>query len=392
MTGFTKILLAGTVLAASVAAAQAGGFSRGNADTDILYEPGEFTMRSGLTVVSPRRSFTRHYDPGLVGREYTKSYVVPSFAMKFQPFEAFGCAGTFVQAYGGEVDYTGRTTPGKVVEDYSVNEFGLTCAVNFEVGPGNLYFLGGLFHEKFEYERTQRTDISDLANLPPLSLPLIDGALALTGTDTGYRIGVGYDIPEIAVRGQLLYRSGTSYGADGTLLLDLPLALGGPTTIPALGLGELPQSVELKLQSGIAPGWLAFATIKWTDWSVLDTLDVVNAINGAELSQDEYFWRDGWTVTGGVGHAFNEQVSGLASLTWDRGVGTGYDLQSDTWTLALGASVRDNWGGELRGGIGVSYLTSAASPLDPNIPAGSVAPAVGGDWSTAVSVGYKINW
>lgn len=369
MTLYTRLLAGSMLIAVSTMGAHAGGFSRGTADTDILYEPGNFSMRTGVTIVSPRRAFTQNEDAALVGRTYTERYVVPSFAAKMNIFEQLACAGTYVRAYGGNVDYTGRTTAGKLVEDFSVDEFGLTCAVDFSVGPGNLYFLGGVFQEKFQYDRTELALVA-----PSVVVP---AALELSGRDEGYRLGVGYDIPEIALRGQLIYRSGTSYGADGAL------SVTGVGTVDAVGVGSLPQSVELKLQSGIAPGWLAFANVKWTDWSVLDQL-TVNSLLGT--TTNDYFWRDGWTVTGGVGHAFNEQISGLASLTWDRGVGTGFDLQSDTWTLALGGSFRDQWGGELRGGVGLSYLTAASAPFDDELP------AVGNDWSTALSLGYKVTW
>lgn len=383
MTGFTKILLAGTVLATSIATAQAGGFSRGSADTDILYEPGNFTMRSGVTIVNPQRSFTRHNDPALVGKRYTESYVVPSLAMKLQPFEALGCAGTYSQPYGADVDYSARTTAGKLTEQFDVEEFALTCALRFDAGRGQLYLLGGVFHEKFDYSRTQLVPGAIASPLLPPGT-LLPASLTLDGTDQGYRVGVGYDIPEIALRGQLMYRSATSYGADGTFTLQTP---GGPLAVPALGFGNLPQSVELKLQSGIAPGWLAFGSVKWTDWSVQEALIVqIPALGAAGTSNDIYNWRDGWTVTGGIGHAFNEQVSGLASITYDRGVATGYDLIGDSWTLSLGGSVRDTFGGELRAGVGVSYLASVDAPLHPENQ------AVGSDWATGVSLGYRINW
>src|SRR6185437_11037378 len=128
------------------------------------------------------------------------------------------------------------------------------------------------------------------------------------------------------------------------------------------GKGNLPQSVEVKLQSGIAPGWLAFGSVKWTDWSVQKELLVLTD-NPEVGSADIYNWKDGWTVTGGIGHAFNETVSGALSLTWDQGVGTVWDLSSDTYTLAAGGVIRDTLGGELRGGLGVSYLTSARETM-----------------------------
>jgi len=378
MTGFTKILLAGTVLAASVATAQAGGFSRGNADTDVLYEPGNFTMRTGVTIVSPQRSFTAHRDPALVGHRYTESFAVPSLAMKLQPFDALGCAGTYTQPYGADVNYEGRTTEGKLTEQFDVEEFALTCALRFDAGPGKLYLLGGVFHEKFDYSRTQIID-GIIIGAPGALLP---GSLTLDGTDQGYRIGVGYDMPEIALRGQLMYRSATSYGADGTFTLQTPV---GAIPAPALGFGNLPQSVELKLQSGIAPGWLAFGSVKWTDWSVQEALIVQIPALGRETT-DIYNWRDGWTVTAGIGHAFTEEINGVASVTYDRGVATGWDLIGDSWTFSVGGALRDQFGGELRAGVGVSHLAAVDAPFHPDVQ------SVGSDWATGVSLGYRINW
>lgn len=355
----------------AVGSAQAGGFSRGSADTDILFEPNQFDIRAGVTFVSPNREFSAHSDPGLIGKDYTESYWVPSVAAKVRLFDPLSCAGTYTQAYGGSVNYEGRLLPGKLTEEFTVDEYALTCAVKFGMGKGNFYLIGGAFAERFDYERVNSV-------VPGL----VNANLALDGTDYGYRLGVAYDIPEIALRTQLLYRSATSYGADGRF--EIPL-MG--VDAAAFGTGNLPQSVELKVQSGIAPGWLAFGSIKWMDWSVQEMLVVsVPGFPPAD-TDDIYNWQDGWTITGGVGHAFNDRVSGLASISWDKGVTTGWDHSSDTWTLALGGSVKDSIGGEFRGGVGVSYLTSATQQFGDN--AGSVADS---GWAYALNVGYKLSW
>jgi long-chain fatty acid transport protein len=362
-------LFAVALLAAS--SAQAGGFSRGSADTDILYEPGQFDIRAGVTFVSPSRKITNDADPGLVGKDYTESYFIPSIAAKVRLFDPLSCAGTYTQAYGGSVNYEGRLLPGKLTEEFTVDEFALTCAAKFGMERGNFYVIGGAFVERFDYERVNSV-IPGVANAD----------LTLDGTDYGYRLGVAYDIPEIAFRTQLLYRSSTSYGADGRFMLP---AMG--VDVPAFGTGNLPQNLELKVQSGIAPGWLAFGSVKWTDWSVQNQLAVSVPDFPPADSLDVYNWKDGWTVTGGVGHAFNDRISGLASLTWDQGVSTGWDLSSDTWTVALGGSVKDSWGGELRGGVGVSYLTSAEEVFGAN-----AGRAVDSGWAYALNVGYKLSW
>ncbi len=370
------LLGAGCFSLAMVGAAHAGGFSRGTADTDILFEEGNFNMRAGVTYVSPNREYTRNPNPALVGTSYTDDYVIPSAAIKLNITDNIRCAATMVDNNGGSATYAYPKAPPsfKKSEEFTTNEKALTCGFKFDVGPGQLWVLGGGYMENFDYDRLNVTPFG------PINL-------TLDGEEFGYRAGVAYAIPDIAFRAQLMYRSGTSYGADGTLTVPGALVGSPAPTVPlaAKGFGNLPQTVELKLQSGIAPGWLAFGSVKWSDWSVQKQLLVTTATPLG--SQDVYNWKDGWTVTGGVGHAFNERVSGLVSLTWDQGVMTGYDLSSDTYTLALGGSFKDAIGGELRAGVGISYLTSA------DITKGSDAgTAVDSGYAIAGSVGYSVKW
>lgn len=392
-TNLKSLVAAGVAATALVGSAQAGGFSRGNADTDILFEQGNVTLRMSATFVNPERKYNKNPVAGLVGTSYTDSYVVPSMAAKFNIAESVRCALTAVENNGGSATYAVPNRSGKLYEDFETMEFGATCGVKFAVGPGNLWVLGGGYAEKFDYDR--QNDFSSL-NLPTAEL-------RLKGQEYGYRAGLAYEIPDIALRAQLMYRSGTSYGAEGILSAPagiLCIATGLPALcalprdqkldVPSLGFGELPQTVELKMQSGVAPGWLAFGSVKWSDWSVLESLDIV-ATTGTPISKDLYFWKDGWTITGGVGHAFNDRFSGVAALTWDSGVGTGYDLSSDTWTLSVGGALKDKLGGELRGGVAASYLTSAAEDkyfvngVDRN-------QAVDDGWAFAFNVGYALKW
>ncbi len=110
----------------------------------------------------------------------------------------------------------------------------------------------------------------------------------------------------------------------------------------------------------------------------------------------EYYYRDGWTVTGGVGHTFSESVSGVVGVTWDRGVSTTEDTLGDTYTFAAGVALKDKLGGEVRLGGAISYLTAGSVAADPTPTTpgegNSFAYTVGGDFSYALSAGYKINW
>ncbi|PSJ58599.1 aromatic hydrocarbon degradation protein [Pseudaminobacter soli (ex Li et al. 2025)] len=423
---------AGCLSLAIVGSASAGGFARGTADTDILFEDGNFAMRAGVTYVSPRRKYSS-FDaaPGLVGTSYTDDYVIPSAAVKINLTNDFRCAGTLVDNNGGSASYAVPKPSGKLAEDFDTNEKALTCGMRFQAGPGYMWVLGGGFVEDFNYSRVNEYAIG------PITLPHAN--LQLQGQQYGYRLGLAYEIPEIALRGQVLYRSGTSYGAGGRLTIPTAAvdgaeakyyealylkavaennganqalygglamqkkqdaiaaaAAGTMTDFDATGTGNLPQTVEVKLQSGIAPGWLAFGSVKWADWSVQKEL-LVETANPLIGSADIYNWKDGWTVTGGIGHAFNENVSGALSLTWDRGVATGWDLSSDTYTLAAGGVLKDKFGGELRAGVGVSYLTSARETqyLNADVPGNPHSgfnSAVDAGWAFAVNLGYKVAW
>lgn len=355
-------------LGLSVAGAQAGGFSRGTADTDILYEDGNFNLRTGAIIVFSSQKFTANPGGsdtgGVVGTNYMGGYVIPSAAVKFRVSDRLNCAGTYTDAFGADSEYAAPYgTSGVLEESFKVSEFGATCAAffpagDFSVGKGRFAVLGGLFVEEFTY---------DLTSAMPLNLEL--GSRAY-----GWRAGIAYEIPELAFRTELMYRSGSEHTPTGMA--------SGAINVPAYTTGSLPQSVELKVRSGIAPGWLAFGSVKWMDWSVNETFIVEPLGVG-----NEYYWRDGWTVTGGIAHSFTERVSGLAMLQWDRGVSTGYDLRGDKWLLSGGLSMKDSLGGELRVGGGVAHLAAVDITKGNNTGA-----SVDTGWAGFLSLGYSVKW
>lgn len=348
--------------ASVMSASQAGGFGRGSTDTDILYEEGNFNIRAGATYVNPTRKYTVNANPALVGTDYASAYLIPSGAVKLNINDDMRCAGTYAMPFGGQTDYAAPTPGlGKLSEGFTINEFGLTCGYKFDMSKGRAWILGGVNMNLLNYD-----------------LVAAGGAVSINLKDTAanFRIGAAYEIPEIALRAQIMYTSGFGLAATG-------LANG---FVPASGAAEMPQNVELKVQSGVAPGWLVFGSVKWTDWSVTETLDLTSAAIGG-TRQNLYYWSDGWTVSAGVGHAFNEKWSGAATITWDKGVGTGYDLSSDTWTFGVGGSYKDDMGGELKFGTGVTYIAAAAE--DKYGPGNS---AVGSGWAYALGASYKTKW
>lgn len=422
-------LLAGCATLATVGMATAGGYSRGTADTDLLFEEGNFNMRAGVTVVMPNRRYATVTAPNNgagppfppqelaagnhsgTDSEFSEAYAIPSAAIKFDLAEDLRCVGTYTQPFGANSVYglqaiiVGAMVDGSgtMREEFITNEFGATCGYKFDLAKGRAWIIGGGFVQDFDYSQTVQFRYGvGAAGIAPGST----GTLSFKDDyQPGYRVGVAYEIPEIALRAQLLYRSEVNhspgFGSGDTFKVRRP---DGDLQylFPTFGEGTLPQSLELKLQSGIAPGWLAFGSVKWTDWSVLDKLDYTIVGPGAPIGgakELEYYYRDGWTVTGGVGHSFSETISGVFGLTWDRGVSTTEDTLSDTYTAAAGVAIKDKLGGEVRFGGAISYLTSASVTAEARTarpgqvdPGASFGYSVDGDWSYAFSAGYKIAW
>jgi Long-chain fatty acid transport protein len=405
----TAVCLLGTCALATVA--NAGGFARGEADTDILYEDGTFVARGGVVYVSPHRSFATINGADASDGRFTQDYAVPSFAAKWRMTDNFSCMVSYTQPFGAKSEYgadaqtadrnadiaayaaASPTDPGYaglaltaalggnavLSSEFETNEFGGTCAANFAAGPGEFYAIGGVFSQSFDYSESKDFGTLNLKD---------DSAI-------GYRLGLAYEIKEYALRAELLYRSQVKHEADGIFTTAAPLSnpvppvFGGIPTgseLSSSGSGTLPQSLELNLQSGIAPGWLAFGSIKWTDWSVLQTLNY--NIDGLGDLKKNFFWQDGWTVTAGVGHQFNETVSGALQLTWDRGVGTGADIMSDTWTVGAGVQIKTG-PGMLRLGGAVSYMTSGEQSVADKADFDAKAD---GDWAYALTGSYRITF
>lgn len=391
----TAVLLLGTCALATVA--NAGGFARGEADTDILYEDGAYVSRGGVTYVSPHRSFATIDGADASDSRFSQDYAVPSFAAKWRMSDNFSCMVSYAQPFGAKSEYgTDAQSADKAADvatgaalyaaiggnavissEFKAEEFGGTCAANFDAGRGSFSVIGGVFMQSFDYTESKTFGTLDLQD---------DSAF-------GYRLGAAYEIKEYALRAELMYRSQVDHKATGEFTLESAglgaVALGGAavgTVLDARGSGSLPQSLELNLQSGIAPGWLAFGSVKWTDWSVLQTLNY-NIDNLGDFEKN-FFWKDGWTVTAGVGHQFNEKVSGALQLTWDSGVGTGADIMSDTWTLGAGVQIKAG-PGQLRLGGAVTYMTSGEQSVADKADFDATAD---GDWAYALTGSYRITF
>ncbi|WP_343315284.1 OmpP1/FadL family transporter [Brucella sp. BE17] len=377
--GGVKLGGAAAILLGSMVAANAGGFERSSQDFDILFEQGNAVEATG-TFVAPQRKLknirgsaigaaTGGRNPFKGGQPFgtevdeAESYWVPKVSAKFDLTEDLACAAQYRQPWGIHTNVGLDTVRSFVASEQKIssNDYGVNCSYRFAAGEKSYFrILGGLSYQELRGEQSKA--------IPPTGHPF-GGTWRVASLDVedesfGWRLGAAYEIPEYAIRASVVYQSKVKYDLEGTidnLALNPATGLGMPINVKS-GI-ETPQSVEFKFQTGIAPDWLAFGSIKWTDWSTFTSVDFSSSDSrivptGTKITSLNLYYQDGWTVSGGVGHKFNEQWSVAGTLTWDRGTTTGMTSQTDIWLFGLGTNYKPNDQFEIRLAGAAGWLTS----------------------------------
>jgi long-chain fatty acid transport protein len=415
--GTTTTVGAALIVAGTIATAQAGGLERSSQDFDILFEPGT-RIESGVTYVKPERKLKnirgsavgpltggrnpatgnpadpRTWRPYETETDESKGYAVPKFSAKVDLTDDLACAAQYREPWGGHTDVGMGTVAmyNAIEQEITSRDYGLNCSYRFAAGEkGYFRILGGVSYQELTGYQSRYLPM----NYPAAGLPFRVGELDVDDNSWGWRLGAAYEIPEYAMRASVVYQSRVKYNLEGTITNLYPFV------IPVEGEVESPDSVEVKFQTGIAPNWLAFGSVKWTNWSIVTTVPFSNTSGaipipvGREITALDLYYRDGWTITGGIGHKFNDQWSAAASVTWDRGTSTGLSTLTDTWTLGLGTVYSPNERFEIRLAGAVGLMTSGT--MDNRVVAGE--PSLGGyiadfddDFVGALSVSAKLKF
>ncbi|HEY4202080.1 MAG TPA: outer membrane protein transport protein [Devosiaceae bacterium] len=327
-----------------VAGAHAGGLEANGYDWDLLFDPGTYASKATAAYVHIDKDVKNAgVMPGTVST--TPSRVQYNAGFKADIFDMASCAITIQNPFGSNARRTNAyaaLTGQAVSEAVRSTDTGLTCAVGFQAGPGVLSFIGGISAQNLDYQASIPTG---LATHTPVSI---------NGWSTGWRAGLAYEIPEYALRVSAIYNAPVRYTLEGT-------AFGGAASADV----STPQSFEVRGQTGIMPGWLALGSVKWMDWSTLQTL-TVTTIGAPLVSSFDY--RDGWTVTAGIGHSLSDQLSLVGTVSWDRGTSTPgphgvltSGSQTDRYGITLGAAYNISPTVQLTGGVSANMLASGSN-------------------------------
>ena len=336
-------IAAGSLLLLTTSIAQAGGLDRAGNAYSVLFEDGNYAQMS-FSSTTPNVSGDF---PDAVGGGSTKnmanSYTSLGFALKYGITDKIDLAVFLNQPFGADAEYTTGFYEG-LTAIWESNQ--AAAVVKYQAAP-RISVYGGLRAVQSQAEITIpdlliRTGITSqlpddvvtgipsvperipeyIADLPePLKAPVglvvsPDGALRYSAktdrnTQVGYIIGAAYERPEIALRVALTYESGLTHD------------FGSSETLPAIGADsakgtfdiEMPQSVTLDFQSGVATDTLVFGSIRWSEWSVSELRpSVYEDLTGdrvAGVTDDVYTYRFG------VGRRISNDFSVFARLTYE---------------------------------------------------------------------------
>ena len=187
----------------------------------------------------------------------------------------------------------------------------------------------------------------------------------------GFLAGAAYQIPEIAFRASLTYRSAIKHNVDtrenfGGLL---GVAANSDTKI------KTPQSVNLDLQTGVAANTVAFANLRWVDWSSFSIqpgqFGTISRMVGPRVGKPNGFnlveyGKDQYSATIGVGRKFNEQWSGSVAAGWDSGTGeyaTTLGPVNGNWNLGVGAQYSPTKDFYISAGVKYFWLGNAKAQV-----------------------------
>lgn len=196
----------------------------------------------------------------------------------------------------------------------------------------------------------------------------------------GWLAGIAYQIPEIALKASLTYRSEIEHSVN-IKESAIPSANPVPSIInnpalagkPATGSTDIttPQSVNLDLQTGIMANTVAFANVRWVNWKDFAirpyAFGVASGVAGPSLGQPNGFDLIAYTddqisATVGVGRKLNDKWAGNVSVGWDSGAGNPVSTLGPTegyWNVGLGVqySPADNY--FIAGGVKYFWLGDA---------------------------------
>lgn len=314
-------LTLGAALLLTTSMAHAGGIERAVPSMAFLFEDGNY-LELSFGYVSPKVSGTQQIavppmleisPAGASSGNVSESYSLTSFSYKNQVNDQMAIALIIDQPYGADVNYAADTEyayggglsplfPTANGSTASIDSIAYTALLSYKM-PNNVTVYGG--------PRAVRTE-GEVA--------LFNGYTMETSreTDFGYVVGAGWERPDIAARVSLTYHSAVTHDfrADEVAIVDGV----GPVAQSTRFSSEIPQSLTLEGQTGIAADTLLFGSVRWVQWSKFDISPTLFGSGPGNPSLVDYE-DDVITYNLGVGRRFSDEWSGAVTAGYEASQG-----------------------------------------------------------------------
>ncbi|QTD65034.1 outer membrane protein transport protein [Acinetobacter towneri] len=382
--------------------ALAAGMDRSGQSIAAFLQPGNY-FEAGISVLDPDVSgkttamttLTGQQIPSHATGDMASDYYFPHAALKLQVTDQFSFGIIYDQPFGAEAEYTAQSaafnptgsdgTRAEVTTENLSFLFGFQPTENWNIYAGPVYQTakGNAALRGDAYSLLQGYDVSMKKD-----------------SEIGWLAGLAFQIPEIALKASLTYRSEVKHELATTEATP-QIGLGPTVLAPAMPLTPTgntkvttPQSVNLDFQTGIMADTVAFANVRWVDWSdfsirppafgkTLDGLATASAsplvpaplkptlasLKGGNLVE---YNEEQWSATVGVGRKLNDKWAGNVSVGWDSGVDNPVTTLGPTegyWNVGLGVQYSPAPNYFIAGGVKYFWLgdATALTVANPNV-------------------------
>ena len=411
----TAMILASVPMTGAFAAA----LDRSGQSISAFLQPGNY-FEAGISVLDPNvsgkmNSTAPASNPTLGALANTSlddmagDYYFPQAALKLQLTDNFSFGLLYDQPFGAEAksSATDQTLPvagnpgafqlmGETTE-VEVNTQNISMILGFQPIENFNIYGGGVY-------QTVKGDVQlrGIAYGANQALGLYNANMK-EDSAVGWLAGLAYQIPEIALKASITYRSEIDHEAATTETGSSAL-LGGAFSTRADTKITTPQSVNLDFQTGIMADTVAFANVRWVDWSnfairptafgkASETLGALGRgpVGGFDLVA---YSDDQINATVGIGRKLSEQWAGNVSVGWDSGAGNPVSTLGPTegyWNVGLGLQFSPAPNYFIAGGVKYFMLGDAeAQPASMFGTNESVASFEDNDaWAYGLKIGYR---
>lgn len=153
----------------------------------------------------------------------------------------------------------------------------------------------------------------------PLTALSANNYVDIEGRDwgIGYNLGAMFQVSP-STRIGVTYRSQIKFNLEGDYLPHVQVPAASFTEREITGVLKTPASASLAVAQKLSDKWDMLGDFTWTDWSVVNNVDIMNKATGAGIARLSYNFRDTWRVGFGANYQYNDAWKLKMGIAYDR--------------------------------------------------------------------------